>query len=315
MDVRRFYVMSPRGEQGPFSVEELNEELAAERIMPLQQVRTGMGTMIGTVREVLIAPEALWNTAESGYGLNAVAMSQRRTRMVSLVVLGLTLVPALSLILLLNGREENAREFASASTTPAAKPGPTPSVTLPPPPPALAAVPIPSTPSPPPRPAAATTTPAPAPRPAAATSSGVVQQEANGVLTLTASSAIITSKGARLQGKGGDNPHIGSWNNKDGGLEWQTIVTRPGQFHVVMTYACNRSGAGAILKLTAGGDFINDTLKDTGSWDVYTPHTLIQQLTIATAGALTISLSPQEKKSSAFMKLVGIVLTPADGPH
>lgn len=286
-------------------MEELNEELAAGRVTPMQQVRTGMGTMIGTVREVLIAPEALWNTAETGSGLTAVAMAQKRTRMVSLVVLGLTLVPALSLMLLLGwGQETTTR---GASTTPAAETKPTPSLALPPPP---SVAPVHTTSSPASRPPAATTNPTSAPRPEPATSAGVVQQEANGVLTLSASSAIITSKTARLQGKGGDNPIIGSWNDKDGGVEWKTHVTRPGKFRVVVTYACNRSGAGAILKLAAGDGFINGVLQDTGSWDIYKPHTLAQPMTIATTGPVTISLSPQEKKSSAFMKLVGIVLTP-----
>lgn len=306
MDVRRFYVISPRGEQGPFSVEELNEELAAGRVMAQQQVRTGMGTMIGTVREVLIAPEALWNTAETGSGLTAVAMAQKRTRLVSLVVLGLTLVPALSLMLLLGWGQETNTRGDSASKTPAAETRPAPSVALPPPP----AAPVHTTTSPASRPAAATTNTTPAPRPETATSTAVVQQEANGVLTLSAASAIITSKTARLQGKGGDKPIIGSWNDKDGGVEWKTLITRPGKFRVVVTYACNRSGAGAILKLAAGDGFINGVLQDTGSWDIYKPHTLAQPMTIATTGPVTISLSPQEKKSSAFMKLVGIVLTP-----
>ncbi len=313
MDVRRFYVISPRGEQGPFSVEELNEEFSAGRVTPQQQVRTGMGTMLGTVREVLIAPEALWNTAESGSGLTAVAVAQRRTRMVSLVILGLTLVPALLVMFLLGDKQPgNTGGSASAFTAPAAPTGPTPRV-IPPPP--AAVTPIPSTSSPSARPATATTTPSTASRSEAATNTGVVRQQANGVLTLTATSAIITSEGARLQDKGGDNPHIGSWNNKDGGLEWNSHITKPGRFRVVMTYACNRSGAGAILTLAAGGTSLNDTVQDTGSWDIYKPHTLARELTIATSGPVTISLSPHEKKSSAFMKLSGIVLTPVDGPR
>lgn len=305
MDVRRFYVISPRGELGPFSVEELNEELSAGRITPRQQVRTGMGTMLGTVREVLIAPEALWNTAESGSGLTAVAMAQRRTRMVSLVVLGLTLVPALSLMLLLGwGQEADVR--TSATAPPAPRTAPAPGITPPP-----VVVPVPPPPAPGTRQITpVTSNPQPATRAEADGDAEIVRQEADGVLRLMASSAIITSKGARLQGKGSDNPHIGSWNDREGGVEWRTLITKPGRFTVVMTYACNRSGAGAIFRLAAGDEVIDGIVQDTGSWDTYKPQTLARQMTIATAGPVTISLSPQEKKSSAFMKLSSIVLTP-----
>jgi hypothetical protein len=306
MDIRRFYVISSRGEQGPFSVEELNEELSAGRVSSMQQVRTGMGTMLGTVREVLTAPEALWNTAESGSGLTAVAMAQRRTRMVSLVVLVLTLIPALSLVLLLDGG--GAESAVGHPAAPASSPEPTVIV---PQPPAIAPAPVfgPTSQPKPPTTRVASNPPA---RPAAGPESPLLRQDADGVLHLMASTAIITTKGARLQGKGTVNPHIGSWNDTEGGLEWQVQVSRPGRFQVVLTYACGRGGDGSILRLAAGDGFINDTVQETGSWDAYKPHTLAQPLTITTTGPLTISLTPHTKKSAAFMKLTGIVLTPVE---
>src|SRR4051812_33555855 len=59
MDIRRFYVVSIRDERGPFSIEELAEELDAGRITATQQVRTGMGTMLGSVREVIETPKTM----------------------------------------------------------------------------------------------------------------------------------------------------------------------------------------------------------------------------------------------------------------
>ena len=78
MDVRRFYVISPRGERGPFSVEELHEELAAGRITSTQQVRTGMGTMLGNVREVINTPEVMWKKSSAFMKLRHVVLTPVR---------------------------------------------------------------------------------------------------------------------------------------------------------------------------------------------------------------------------------------------
>jgi hypothetical protein len=51
--VRRLYVIALGEEHGPFDLERLAEELAAGRVQPGDQVRTGMGTPMGTVAEVM----------------------------------------------------------------------------------------------------------------------------------------------------------------------------------------------------------------------------------------------------------------------
>lgn len=166
-------------------------------------------------------------------------------------------------------------------------------------------------------PAAATppeATAVPLPQPAA-TAAATTPESTKAVaetssLTLSASTATITSKTARLQGKGSSNPHIGSWNDREGGLSWTTTVSQPGRYSVTITYACNKSGAGGVLKLTAGTSSITDTVVDTGSWDTFAPHTLQQPIEITQTGEITVTLEPQTKKSAAFMKFTSLVLTP-----
>jgi len=321
MDTRRFYVVSPRGELGPFTVEELIEELEAGRITATHPVRTGMGTMLGSVRKVLDTPEAMWNTAESGSGLSPVAMAQRRNRIVSVTILGLTLVPALMLIAFLGA--------GTTTTVTASTPTATASPDIPQPPPrSQTAVPSSVPVRPPagnsvgtPPPPSASTSSSPSSKPRAFTSTpdplavaaiadGPIRQAANGVLRLTASTATITSKGARLQGKGTDNPHIGSWNFGEGGVEWEALIDRPGSFEVTITYACNRSGAGSKINFSADNRSISDLTVDTSSWDAFKPHRLSQPLTISRAGLIKFTLVPNHKKNAAFMKLSGVLLTP-----
>jgi hypothetical protein len=54
VEPRRYYVIgSEMVERGPFTHEELGKALAAQSILPSNQVRTSMGTMLGTVATVL----------------------------------------------------------------------------------------------------------------------------------------------------------------------------------------------------------------------------------------------------------------------
>jgi hypothetical protein len=320
MDVRRFYVVSQRDQRGPFTVEELIEELDAGRITATQQVRTGFGTMLGSVRDVIDTPQAMWNTAESGSALSSVDIAQRRNRILSLVILGLTLIPALTLIAFLG----SGTTAVSAST---------PSTSLPPPPHSQTVAPLPdpvrptvqrpaetSTPTPTPTPTTtASTSPVPKPpvvtsvpepHPVAVSENVIVRQSTDGIVRLTASSATITAKGARLQAKGTANAHIGSWNDGEGGVEWEAMIDRPGSYEVTITYACNRSGAGVGMNISAGDQAISDLTVDTGSWDVFKPHRLSQPITISKAGSIKVFLAPINKRASAFMKLSGIRLTP-----
>ena len=134
-------------------------------------------------------------------------------------------------------------------------------------------------------------------------------------ITLSAITATITSKSARLQGKDSSNPHIGSWNDREGGLVWTTTISQAGRYSVTITYACNRSGAGGMAKVSAGPAAISETVVDTGSWDTFAPHTLRQPLEITQAGEVTITLEAEVKKSAAFMKFSSLVLAPfAENP-
>jgi hypothetical protein len=301
MDIRRFYVVSPRGERGPFSVEELTEELKAGSITAQQQVRTGMGTMIGTVREVLAAPDLVWNPMDTTTaGLSAVVVAQRRNRTFSLVILAMTLVPATAVYLFLSPTHVAPPPSRTTSD----------SVIVPPPPPLTPSpVPVNEPAKPPPSSpiaAPAVMKPAVPPSPPAPVSSPALARSAD-VVRLTASTATVTVPGARLQGRDTPVPHIGTWNSSEGAVEWKTSLA-PGRYAVTLTYACNKSGAGALIVVSAGGASCSEPARDHTSWNDFKPHTFTDPLEITSAGETTIQVKPGTRKSSAFMKLAEMSL-------
>lgn len=52
-DYRRFFVITSRGEVGPFTVDDLKEEVAAQRITRTDRLRTAFGANLGTVGEAV----------------------------------------------------------------------------------------------------------------------------------------------------------------------------------------------------------------------------------------------------------------------
>jgi hypothetical protein len=300
MDIRRFYVVSPRGECGPFSIEELAEELRSGHVTGQQQVRTGMGTMIGTVREVLDAPDPMWNPMDStAAGLSAVVVAQRRNRNLSLVILGMTLIPATALYFFLSPGQVAAPPRTSSERIPAS---------MAPPAPAATTVRSENTVRPPAdAPSSSPTAAAPAavkPTTAAISTTPAMSSD---LVRLTALTAIVTVPGARLQGRDTPIPHIGTWNSQEGGVEWKTRLA-PGRYAVTLTYACNKSGAGAMIVVSAGRARCSEPTRDHASWDNYQPHTFADPLVITEEGDTTIQVRAGSRKSSAFMKLAEVSL-------
>jgi hypothetical protein len=90
MDPRRFYVITTEGELGPYTQEELRSALSQGVIAPQHQVRTSLGTMLGTVASQL-------PSASQPRALPGMDSGQRRARQFnkfSLLVVVITLLLA-----------------------------------------------------------------------------------------------------------------------------------------------------------------------------------------------------------------------------
>jgi hypothetical protein len=288
----------------------LHERLALGHIAGTQQVRTGMGTMLGSVAEVLAAGAVTWNPADSTSGTMSAGQTRGRNRTISLVVLALTVVPALLLATLLGGGG-----MVGPPTPPAAA-GPVRSVIVPPPPLAtrqpepdvakpvapapakpVASVPAPPTPAP--------LAPAPLP-PATVAPVTTLPAGGDGVVILRAEQAELVGTRARVIGRGTPQSCIGEWNGT-GLARWRIQIARPGRYRVQTSYACNSSGAGGTYQVAVGGTRLSASLHDSGSWSTFATQT-VGEATFA-AGEVTIEVSPL-KIRSVFMKLHTGILTP-----
>ncbi len=302
MDVRRYYVVTGVGEQGPFRLSELREALASGTFSGSEPVRTGMGTMLGSVDEVLTTPETAWDPAESGSGATAIPFLRSR-RLLPLTILVLAFVPALVLLGLLGRGNPPATQ-----TT--AKPE-VRTVVIPPPPQIVAAPTRPPVPIPMMKPTVMPPglLPVADPPRAAVVPDLVVRQDGAGVLVIGAEFATIVDNRARIQGKGSPHPYIGSWNDKTGHIAWTVLVTRPGRFQVTLAYACAPTGAGATYHLRIGEVKITGVMQSTTSWDVYESVPL-GEVTITQTGELPMTITSGARTGSALMKLRTITLTP-----
>jgi hypothetical protein len=90
MDPRRLYVITASGELGPYSQEELRAALDQGEIERQHQVRTGLGTMLGTVASQL--PSA--SRPRAGAGLDSGQRRARQFNKFSLLVVVITLLLA-----------------------------------------------------------------------------------------------------------------------------------------------------------------------------------------------------------------------------
>ena len=146
VDHRRYYVIgAATGEHGPYSLKELAEAAQRGEVSALDQVRTALGTRVGTVGTVLRGSDARERATSDDLG------RRRRTRqppVVVLVIAAILVAIALMLIALRPGNASGGPTAAPPQTSPVAE-GSTP------PPPTSA-----------PRPASSAP-PAPAPAPTA----------------------------------------------------------------------------------------------------------------------------------------------------
>jgi hypothetical protein len=90
MDPRRFYVITTTGEAGPFTHEELREALNQGVIDRQHQVRTGQGTMLGTVSSQLSSV----SQRRTRTGIDSGQRRDRQFHRFSLLVLAITLLVA-----------------------------------------------------------------------------------------------------------------------------------------------------------------------------------------------------------------------------
>ena len=136
------------------------------------------------------------------------------------------------------------------------------------------------------------------------------QQAADGTLTLKASDADLFGKTLRLETKtAGAEENIGYWLDPKEYVQWPVTLKSPGDFDVLIEYACAPDSDGSLYDLIIGNEKLEVTTAATKSWADFTIVTA-GQIKIPNPGPSTIIVKPVKRQGVAMLNLRNITLTP-----
>ncbi len=272
------------------------------------QVRSAMGTALGTVKETLAneSDGSQLSVSNSSSDLAPV----EKVRLMPLLVILLALLPALGLFLYFrssnsvsitetmpDNRQGTADKTSETSPTflvspvpnpPIANPKPNVSKTVP------LKEPITDTPI--------TTLPKPE------TKTEKIAQQPDGSLTLSARDAKFRGKDVQINNyKTG--PSIGNWKNTAIKVEWTFTMQKPGKFRVRAWYGCPASEIGSVFTITVNNQSLKGTTEATTGWEDYRSFNL-GLIEISTAGENKLVLEVNSIRHAQAMSLQKVVLRP-----
>jgi hypothetical protein len=297
---RRFYVIVADGERGPFSHDELREALNAREITLRDQVRSGMGTALGTVSEVLArsssaAPPLIGQTTD---GLPPV----RVFRPLPLIILGVSVVPAVMLLVLLRGR--------SGEVAPVNQPEPTlaplaANPTIPVPPPITHPTPPRSAPTPP----SSGSPTLPAIKTDVTTKLVIVRPEADGRLMLRADAAQLSGPDMTIASTAAGSS-LNGWKVGISRATWLVQFVNPGTYRVVARYACPDKLAGSEVEIAIGPQRrLRHVVKGTGTLASEKDVT-VGEFTFQVGGNRYVTVEPITMKGQDLWRLFSLSIIP-----
>ena len=134
-----------------------------------------------------------------------------------------------------------------------------------------------------------------------------IAQAADGTIRLAVTDAEIVGSDAKVFGD--REKFVGYWVNAGDYVEWAVKVARPGDFDVVVNYACEPGSAGSEFKLVIGDKSMGGKISATGSWDDYRLLKL-GTIHLDRPGTVTIAVKPTKKPGLAVMNLRSVTLSP-----
>jgi alpha-L-fucosidase len=136
------------------------------------------------------------------------------------------------------------------------------------------------------------------------------RQAADGTLTLKASDADLFGKTLRLETKvAGADENLGYWLDPKEYAQWPVSITRPGEFNVVVEYACAPDSDGSTYDVIIGKEKLQVTTAATKSWADFTT-TSAGRIKIEKPGNATIMVKPIKRQGVAMLNLRKITLEP-----
>jgi alpha-L-fucosidase len=135
-----------------------------------------------------------------------------------------------------------------------------------------------------------------------------INQAADGSIALKAVDAAVHGEELKYE-SGGGKDNLGYWMNADDWASWAFDVTKPGEFTVEITFACDIGSEDSEYVVAVGDRKLTGKVKATGSWSTFEKVEL-GTMKIDKAGKCTLSVKATSKPNLAVMNLKSIVLKP-----
>lgn len=121
---------------------------------------------------------------------------------------------------------------------------------------------------------------------------------------------VLTTPFALIHGEAkmvpdGENSHIDDWRRLNDWVQWRFAVETPGEYEVIVEYACEAADAGDRYTVTVNGQSMSGEVAETGkNW--FTDR--VGRVTFEEAGDYTLSIKPQNQPETTLMRLKRILL-------
>jgi alpha-L-fucosidase len=135
-----------------------------------------------------------------------------------------------------------------------------------------------------------------------------LRQMPNGRVELTALDADVHGSTPRYER---DKQCLGYWTDEGDWLSWTFELERPGEYDLVVEWACDPGSAGAAFRVDVAGQAFDGAVLDTGGWSRFVRRGL-GAVVFEEAGTHTVTLRPTAKPGPAVMNLRGLSLEPVD---
>ncbi len=136
----------------------------------------------------------------------------------------------------------------------------------------------------------------------------VVQQAADGSITLLAKDATTWAENMRYEAKPEKNC-LGFWTEPDDFAEWEFQVTKPGRYQVLVSHGCGNGNGGSEVAVRVSEQTVKFKVEDTGGFQNW-KEAMVGEIEIKAAGTQRLVIDPETKAKSAVLDVQKVVLKP-----
>ena len=138
--------------------------------------------------------------------------------------------------------------------------------------------------------------------------SQTIAQDASGLITLPASSAVTHSVLMRYEPATNKNC-LGYWANANDWADWEFSATQPGSYDLEVWQGCGKGQGGSDVAVDVAGKRFDFVVEETGHFQIFLPRKL-GRVNLDRAGVYSLAIKPQRKQAGAIMDIRQVRLVP-----